>query len=266
MAGSSSSLESASCGLLSFRGVRKAFRHGGRDELVLDGVSLDVGAGEVVAVVGQRWEGKTTLLRLAAGMLLADGGEVCFGGVDFGSCSRGARARLLGREIVWLDRGESGLGLRVLDYVGLPLVMGRGLRRAQARRVAAEALERVGVSHVAGRCSRELSSWEHVLVELACAVVAKPRLLVVDDLLDALGGTRTQQAGDLVRSLVGELGFGVLFAVSDIEAAVMANRVLSFERPGLKVMSDHTPTQTDELAVARATRVVRGGPRTTRAC
>jgi ABC-type nitrate/sulfonate/bicarbonate transport system ATPase subunit len=231
--------------LLVLRGVCRGHRRGVRDELVLEGVSLDVGAGEIVAVVGQRWEGKTTLLRLAAGMTLAQEGQVRFGGVEFAGWSRRRRARLLGREIVWLDRQESSLGLRMLDYVGLPMVMGRGPRRPQARRMAAEALERVGVGHVAAKRSEELSSWERVLVGLAGAVIARPRLLVVDDLFDALGASRTQQVGDLLRSLVQEIGFGVLFGVSDIEAAVMADRVLVFERRALKVFSDQTPPQAD---------------------
>ena len=251
--------------MLVLRGVGAGYRRGGRDELVLEGVSLEVGAGELVAVVGQRWEGKTTLLWLAAGRALAAEGEVRFQGVDFASYSRRRRDRLLGREIVWLDRKVSGLGLKMLDYIGLPMVMWRGPRRSQARRMATAALERVGAPHVAQKRPEELSSWERVLVGLASVVVVRPKLLVVDDLLDALGGTRTQQAGDLLRSLAQELGFGVLFGVSDIEAALMAHRVLAFEQRALKVLSDHSPAQANELAAARAMRTARG-PRSTRVC
>jgi ABC-type lipoprotein export system ATPase subunit len=253
-------------GLLVVRGVRKAFRSGGRGELVLEGASLDVGGGDLVAVVGQRWEGKTTLLELAAGMVLADGGEVRFEGVDFASCSRRRRGKLLGREIVWLDRKELGLGLKMLDYVGLPMVMGRGPGRRRARRMAGDALERVGAGHIAEKHAGDLSSWERVLVGLAGAVVAQPKLLVVDDLFDALGAGRTQLVGDLLHSLARELGFGVLFSVSDLDAALMANRVLVFERRSLKIMSDHPATQADDLAQVRALRAVRGGPPSTRAC
>lgn len=244
--------------VLVFRGVGKAYRRDGRVELVLEGVSLDVGAGQMVAVVGQRWEGKTTLLRLAAGMELADEGQVLFEGVNFGGRSRRKRARLLGREIVWLDRGDSALGLEVLDYLGLPLVMGwRGPRRAQARRMAVEALERVGVPHVAYKRLQALSSWERVLVGLACAVIVRPRLLVVDDLLDALGTSRTLRAGGLLSSLAREFGFGVLFGVCDIEAAVMADRVLAFEQRTLRVMSDQTHPH--EAAIVEFPRTASGG-------
>jgi ABC-type cobalamin/Fe3+-siderophores transport system ATPase subunit len=252
-------------GLLALRGVRVGFRQGGRAGLILEDVSLDVELEQTVAVVGQRWEGKTTLLRLAAGMELADDGQVLFEGVDFASRSRRKRARLLGRDVVWLDRTESALGLTVLDYVGLPRVMGwRGPRRAQVRRMAGDALERVGVAHVAHKRPQALSSWERVLVGLAGAIIARPKLLVVDDLLDALGNSRTLQAGALLNTLSHEYGFGVLFSVSELDSAIMADRVLAFEQRTLQLMADHHP-QPDELALARVSRA-RGAPRSTHAC
>ena len=238
--------------LLVLCGVRKGYGGHGREEWVLDGASLEVGSGEIVAVVGTRWEGKSTLLQLASGRELADDGEVRFLGKDYASYSRFRRTRLLGREIVWLDRGESQLGLKMLDYVGLPMAMGRGYgRRRQLRRVAGDALERVGVAHVAEKRHRDLSTWERVLVGLASAVVAQPKLLVVDDLLDALGPTRTQQASDLLRSLVKEFGFGALLGVSDFEAALLADRVFTFQQRRLKAMASQTPTQGDVIPFRR---------------
>jgi ABC-type glutathione transport system ATPase component len=240
------------------------YRQGGRAGLILEDVSLDVEAAQTVAVVGERWEGKTTLLRLAAGMELAEDGQVLFEGVDLATLSRRKRP---GRDIVWLDRTESALGLTILDYLGLPLVMGRrGPRRAQARRMAGEALERVGAAHVAHKRPQALSSWERVLVGLASAVLVRPRLLIVDDLLDALGSSRTLQAGALLNSLAREFGFGVLFSVSDLDSAIMADRVLAFEQRTLRLMADHHPQEADELALARAGRATRGAPRSTHAC
>jgi ABC-type bacteriocin/lantibiotic exporter with double-glycine peptidase domain len=102
-------------GLLAFRDVRAGYQQGGRAGLILEDVSLDLDAKQTVAVVGQRWEGKTTLLRLAAGMELAEHGQVLFEGADFATRSRRKRAKLPGREIVWLDRTESDLGLTTLD-------------------------------------------------------------------------------------------------------------------------------------------------------
>jgi ABC-type cobalamin/Fe3+-siderophores transport system ATPase subunit len=113
--------------------------------------------------------------------------------------------------------------------------------------MAFESLERVGVAHVAPRRPQALSSWERVLVGLASAILARPKLLVVDDLLDALGTRRTIKAGELVSALAQELGFGVLFSVSDIDAASMADRVLAIEERTIKTMADHTRTSGDEV-------------------
>jgi ABC-type cobalamin/Fe3+-siderophores transport system ATPase subunit len=263
----SAAIASPDCaGLVAFRGVRVGYRQSGRAGLILENVSLDVNAQQTVAVVGQRWEGKTTLLRLAAGMELAEDGHVLFDGQDLASHSRRKRARLLGRDIVWLDRTEPGLELSTLDYIGLPLVMGwRGPRRTQARRTATHALERVGIAHVAHKRPQALSNWERVLVGLARAITVEPKLLLIDDLLDALGTSRTLQAGELLNTLAHELGFGVLYSVSDIDSAIMADRVLTLEQRTLQLMADHQP-QADELALARATRATRGAPRSTRAC
>jgi ABC-type cobalamin/Fe3+-siderophores transport system ATPase subunit len=244
-------------GLLALRGVRVGYRQDGRAGLILENLSLDVDAQQTVAVVGQRWEGKSTLLRVAAGMALAEDGAALFEGVDFASCSRRERARLLRHDIVWLDRTESDLRLTMLDYIGLPLVWGwRGPRRMQVRRMAAEALDRVGVAHVAHERPQALSSWERVLVGLARAVMVRPKLLVIDDLLDALGNTRTLQAGNLLNSLAHEYGFGVLFSVSDLDAAIMADRILAFEQRTLRLMADHHP---QEAAILQFPQAANGG-------
>ena len=252
--------------MLVLRGVRVGYRQG-RAGVILEDVSLDVAAGQTVAVVGERWEGKTTLLRLAAGRDLAEDGHIIFDGTDFANRSRRERARLLGHEIVWLERTEPSLRMTMLDYIGLPHIMGwRAPRRAQVRRMAAEALDRVGIAHVAHKRPQALSNWERVLAGLASAIVARPKLVVIDDLLDALGTSRTLQAGDLLGSLVHEFGFGVLFSVSDLDAAVMADRILVFEQHTLRLMADHHPHHADELALARAGRGIHGAPRSTRAC
>ena len=140
--------------LLALRGVGKGIRRGGRWLRVLVDVSLDVGPGELVAVVGARGEGKTTLLKVAAGLELPDDGEVCLGEVALDSLSDEERSRLLGTEIAWVHREGTGVKFEVLDYVGLPLAMGRGRGRrrgessrcrrssASARRVARSALGR----------------------------------------------------------------------------------------------------------------------------
>lgn len=222
--------------LLSLRGVSKSFVRGGRRLPVLAGVSLEVAPGEIVAVEGSRYSGKTTLLRVAAGIVRPDLGEVWFGGQEIVELSTKKRERLLGREIVWTDRGGPGTELTVRDAIALPLMLGRGQRAAKA--VADEALERVGISDCGGQEWEDLSHGESVLAGLARGIAGAPRLLVMDDLFDALGNARTREFGSLLRSLVGELGCGVLMSVGDLGTALVADRVWSLRNGGLRLMSD----------------------------
>lgn len=248
--------------LLALRGVGKGYRRGGRWLRVLVDVSLDVTPGELIAVVGARGEGKTTLLKVAAGLELPDDGEVCLGARDLALCSDDERSRLLGTEIAWVHREGTGVKFEVLDYVGLPLAMGRGRGgRRRAETLAMQALERVGAAECAHQRWEELSNWERVLVGFARGAVGEPRLMIVDDVIEGLGMRRTREAGELLRSLVGELGCGVLMSASDLEVALVADRVWSFERGKLALMSDQTRMQADVINFpggARQSRASRG--------
>jgi len=245
----SSSRVTAMSELLCLRDVCKTYVSGGTRLEVLKDVSLKVGEREIVAVVGARYEGKTTLTQIAAGMQRPDRGEVWFRGRELSGLSDGTRERLLGLETAWVDRNGPGLRLTVRDYVGLPLAMGHRHGKREVRKLAYEALERVGASDCARQPWEDTSRWQRVLVGLARGIACRPRLLVIDDLLDALGVRRTRQAGELLRSAVDDLGCGLLMSVSDFEAALVADRVWSFERGGLKLMSDQIAGEADVIDI-----------------
>jgi len=239
---------------LSIEGVRKGFSHGRQWAGVLEGVSFEVLPGEIVAIVGGRLGGKTTLLKLAAGMERPDEGSVSLGSRRLAERRhRSWWARLLGREIVWvgrdgpereivwIDRNGPDFDVEVSKFVGWQLAL-RGRGRRNAEQAAVRALEHVGAKECVGRRWRELSDWQRVLVGLAGAFAGSPRLVVIDDLLDvdAFGSRATEEASDLLRSLVeeSEPRCGVLMSVSEIESAVLADRVFTLTRKGtLKALS-----------------------------
>lgn len=136
---------------LTIDGVWKGYPRGAQWTEVLANVTLKVERGEVVAVTGARLEGKTTLLTIAAGMERPDKGNVSLCGHVSTDCRDGERSRMLGHEVVWLDRDGPGLNVEVSRFVGFPLALhGRG--RRQAGREAARMLERVGARKCQGRC------------------------------------------------------------------------------------------------------------------
>jgi lipoprotein-releasing system ATP-binding protein len=246
--------------LLALRSVRKGYPRGGRTMRVLADVSLDVGAEEVVAIVGSRDEGKTTLLKIAAGLEASDAGEVWLGDADLAHCSEQQRTRLLGAEVAWAHREGTGVKFRVLDYVGLPLVIGRRRGHREAQDLALDALERVGAAGCAAQRWEDLSNWERLLVGLARGIACSPRLLVIDDLMDGFGMRRTREAGELLLALVGELGCGVLMSAADLETALAADRVWSLERGRLSKLSERSGGLADviDFPSARQQRDSRG--------
>jgi ABC-type lipoprotein export system ATPase subunit len=211
--------------LLSLTEVSRSFQRGRHELRVLDGVTLEVGAGEIVAVQGQRGAGKTTLLKIAAGMETPDRGSVSFDGWDLAGLSDAQLSRLLGEQIGWVQRDGPESHVQVLDYVALPLLIALADRVAYTR--AMQALERVGAVECARQRWETLSDWERGLVGIAHAIVRSPRLLLVDDLTTILGLRETDVLMRLLRSLADESAIGVLMTVSEAAAATRTDKIMS---------------------------------------
>jgi putative ABC transport system ATP-binding protein len=224
--------------LLSLGDVGKRCRRGELTRWILRNVSLQVGPREVVSVVAMRSQGKTTLLRLAAGILTPDEGEVLLGDTNLRSLGDSEQSRLLREQIGWVGRGGPGMGVQMLDYVAMRLTIGRRHRRREVRSRALQALERVGMERCAGQRWEDLADWDRALVEIAQAIVGRPRLLLIDDVIDGLGMGETEAVAGLMRELAQELELGVLMSASDVEAALSSHRVYSLADGRLTLMSE----------------------------
>lgn len=235
--------------VLVLSGVSQGFSRSSTDpwQQTLSDASLSVHAGEVVAVVGGRRSGKTTLLGAAAGVTVPETGSVRLGEVELTGLSERERGKLRGREVLWLNTVGVAAKLRVCKLVGWSL--GDCEDRGERERRIAQALERVGASEWAQSCWGELSRSEQVLVGYAQAFAGAPRLVVIDDLLDGLGEPHTKEASDLLRSLIEETArsWGVLVSVSDRESALYADRVWELERGRLIPTAGHSDSAGDVL-------------------
>jgi ABC-type lipoprotein export system ATPase subunit len=172
--------------LLSLEDVTKRYRCGAREAVVFDGVSLEVDCGDLVAVWGERRSGKSTLLRLAAGIERPDSGIVRFAGRDIATMSADERAGLLLRDIGLVSTPlESGAAYSarsdaVIDHVALPLIFD-GHSRVEAAAAARHVLAICGAADCAQAASFELKAEERTRVALARALVREPKLLLVDE-------------------------------------------------------------------------------------
>lgn len=232
--------------LLQLSGVTKRYRRGSQELCVLREASLELRCGEVVSVLGMRGGGKTTLLRIAAGMESADAGVVRFAGQDLTALSDSDLSRLLGGQIAWAGRSGPGMPMRMLDYVAMPLLVGKGRNRPGTRKTvytqARAALDRVGAAACAEQHWQSLSDWERALVEIAQAIAGEPALMLVDDLTDALGVRETDELTGLLRSLSRESQLGVLMTVSDAQATLWSDRILTLSGGGTLAQGPQSPS------------------------
>lgn len=232
--------------LLALTDVSLSFRRGRRHLVsVLSDVSLAVQPGEVVAVLAQRAQGKTSLLRVAAGMHRPNRGNVSLDDQDLWKLSSSARARLLGAQIGWVGHTAPDLDLPVLTSVALPLLGTHGKREAYKR--AAQALERVDALDCAEQTWDSLADWERALVSLAHGIAREPRLLLVDDLTMSLGLEEVDDATRLLSSLAEERSLGVLMCVSDAKATGWSERVLTLAGGELLESAALKPTATNVI-------------------
>jgi putative ABC transport system ATP-binding protein len=208
--------------LLELRNISKWRSSGGREVLMLENASLSIDAGELVGVWGPRGSGRTTLLRLAAGIDAPDSGNVCFDGRDLTEHGE----QILAREIGYCQKTfPSARGQLAIDEVLLALLV-NGVRGKEARARAHEALERVGAERLVARRVSELDSGERVRLALAHALALEPRLLLLDE---PVAGVELDQRDEillLARSLADE-GVALLMTVGEHSALVGADQALT---------------------------------------
>jgi ABC-type ATPase involved in cell division len=240
--------------LLSVEDVSKRYRHGRREFLALRSVSIEVEERELAVVLGARKSGRSTLLRIAAGLERPDSGMARFAGRDL------TRAHdLVGREIAYCHLGFPRVeGEFVLDHVALPLLARRRGRRA-ARNAAERALERASVLDCAALEPRELNAGERLRVAIARGLAGSPRLLVADDVSASAGPTHSGEVLSLLASLVHEDGVSVLMSSDDATAVAGAERVYTLD--GGRVRGEAQAPHAEVLALRPARAVGDAHPR-----
>src|SRR6202167_3050675 len=191
----------------------------------LDGMSLDIAPGELVALLGPSGCGKTTALRIVAGFETADAGEVLIDGQDVSG--RSAAKRDMGMVFQSYSLFPN---MSALDNVGFGLRM-RKAGGAVRRQKAGELLELVGLSAQSGQFPHPLSGGQQQRVALARALAIEPRVLLLDEALSALDAKVRLQLREQIRTLQKRLMITTVFVTHDQEEALsMADRVCVMSR------------------------------------
>ena len=215
--------------------VRKTFA-GPRPRAVFDGVSLEVGAGEYVAITGDSGVGKSTLLNLMAGLDQPDSGLVAVDGVDLSTLDDDGLTRLRRNRIGFVFQAfHVRPYLDVARNVGLPLLL-TGADAAAGRSRVQEMLEAVGLVDRGNALPRELSGGELQRVAIARALIHRPRLLLADEPTGNLDPDTAAGIIDLLRSSLRESGAAGILVTHSARAARSADRILRLTATGLETV------------------------------
>ena len=217
--------------LVKAEGLRRRFFRKGRESAryfdAVANASLQLHAGELVALRGRSGSGKSTLLNLVSGLLEPTEGRVELDGVDLYSLSDAELSRLRNEKIGVVPQGQTLLhALSAVENVKLPYVMYRVDDGAEAR--AMELLGQLGVAHLADAHPRELSGGEMRRVAIARALVCGPCVVLADEPTSDLDDENTEAVLSLLRRVADE-GAAVLVVTHEAAVERVADRVLRMD-------------------------------------
>jgi putative ABC transport system ATP-binding protein len=203
----------------------KHYSSGGEKVRAVDGVSLRIEPGELVALYGPSGSGKSTLLMLIAALLAPDSGSIMFGGRDIAVLSARGAAEYRRHEVGLVSQEFHLIpGATALDNALIKLpVLGFSLKEARARTFPW--LERVGLGGRAEHTPERLSMGERQRVTIARALAAEPRLLLADEPTGNLDSARTNEILKMLREICRERGLPGLLVTHDSDAVAFVDRV-----------------------------------------
>jgi lipoprotein-releasing system ATP-binding protein len=193
---------------------------------VLRGVSFEVGAGEMLAVMGASGAGKSTLLHLLGGLEAADAGSIKLGEVEMTSASRASLSRLRNERIGFVFQFHHLLpDLTAMENVALPMLINRAKRQESNARAAAM-LRSVGLGERLDYNTGLLSGGEQQRVALARALIREPRLVLADEPTGNLDAATGELITARLASFCKEQGAAVIIATHNERVAKICDRTL----------------------------------------
>jgi len=224
--------------MLELDGVVKHYHAATEEVRAVDGVSLEIAPGEIVALHGPSGSGKTTLLLLIAGLLAPEAGTIRFDGRDLASFSEKQASDYLFGEVGFIyQNARLTPHVSALESAASKLISGGvGTREARAR--ALPWLQRVGLADRVKQNTEQLSGGERQRVAIAKALAGDPKLILADEPTGNLDSARSHEIVALLASVAHEGGACVLLVTHDIQAAALADRRLTL-RDG--TLSDLAP-------------------------
>lgn len=212
------------------RDVAKSYTRGNQIIRVLDNISLDIVAGEFLALMGPSGSGKSTLLNLIAGIDKVDAGQIIAGGVDITTLAETELAAWRSAHVGFIFQFYNLIPvLTAFENVELPLLL-CGLSRRSRREHVETVLSLVNLADRMDHYPSELSGGQQQRVAIARAMVADPTILVADEPTGDLDRQSAREILALMASLVTDFNKTVIMVTHDPKAAETAHRIIHLEK------------------------------------
>jgi len=214
--------------LIALRGVSKVYGVGDAMVRALDGIDLTIAEGEFVAIMGASGSGKSTAMNIIGCLDAPSAGLYRFKGVDVSRLTRDRRALLRRRWIGFVFQGYNLLPrTSAVENVELPLVY-KGVSAAERRRLALEALARVGLEDRAHHAPSQLSGGQQQRVAIARAIVGRPAVIMADEPTGNLDSARSREIMALLARFNRDDGVTVVMVTHEPDMAQWARRQVHF--------------------------------------
>ena len=242
--------------MLEIHDVKKKFE----DHLVLDGISLDVEKGDVVAILGPSGSGKTTFLRCLNFLERADSGEIIFDGIrhDLATATKAEVAAIRHKTAFVFQNYNLFLNKNVLDNVTLGLTLGSKIKKQVAEEIAIDALARVGMADRLSSYPSQLSGGQQQRVAIARGLALSPEIIYFDEPTSALDPELIGEVLAVMRKLAEE-GMTMLVVTHEMEFAKnVSNKVMFMEHghiveswPSYELFTNPKNPRTREFLISR---------------
>ena len=214
--------------LVEVKDLYKIYNPGENEVRALDGINLTVEKGEFLAIVGQSGSGKSTFMNMIGLLDIPTSGTYLLDGIDVSSMTDDELSEIRNKEIGFIFQGFNLISnLSAVENVELPLVY-RGMKKDERRRLALEALERVGLSHRLNHLPKQMSGGQQQRVAIARAVAARPPIILADEPT----GNLDSHSGIEVMKILHELheeGRTIILITHDNDIAKEAQRVIRIQ-------------------------------------
>lgn len=211
--------------LIELKEIYKIYEMGGEEVRANDGISLTIGRGEFVAIVGKSGSGKSTLMNIIGALDVPSSGEYLLGGKDVGSMTDNQLADIRNRMIGFIFQQYNLLPkLNLLENVELPLLYAGASNTARRMRAMAS-LERVGLAEKWRNLPNQLSGGQQQRVSIARALAGDPSLILADEPTGALDSKTSRSVLDFLKQLNDE-GNTIVMITHDSSIAMEARRVV----------------------------------------